>query len=105
VIAANTGEAIQRLAGLGVIASETGSRLLHAWRVLSDVQQILRIAVDGEFSPETAPAPLLARLAGVIGASCADESEAKLRALQADVRADFLQIVGPPSDGNAKPSR
>ncbi|MFN3465904.1 MAG: DUF294 nucleotidyltransferase-like domain-containing protein, partial [Terricaulis sp.] len=93
VIAANTGEALAKLTASGVLQPEAGARLDEAWRLFSSLQQTLRIALDGEFNLETAPQPLVGRLAAIAGVSSGAELETLLRATQAAVRADFLQIV------------
>lgn len=105
VLATNTGDAIERLAAHGALSAEAAAHLLGGWRVLSDLQQTLRIAVDGDFSPEGAPPPLLVRLAAIVGAVGPDQTEERLRDLQAAVREDFLQIIGRLSDGNPTPAR
>ncbi len=105
VLAANTGDAIERLAAHGALSAEAATHLLGGWRVLSDLQQVLRIAADGDFSPEGAPPPLLARLAAIVGANSPDETEERLRALQTAVRQDFLHIVGALGDGNPTSAR
>lgn len=93
VIAANTGEALAKLTASGVLQPEAGARLDEAWRLFSSLQQTLRIALDGDFNWETAPQPLVGRLAAIAGVSSGAELETLLRATQAAVRADFLQIV------------
>jgi [glutamine synthetase] adenylyltransferase / [glutamine synthetase]-adenylyl-L-tyrosine phosphorylase len=105
VLAANTGEALERLTAAGVLNQEVGDGLANAWRMLSDLQQLLRIAVDGEFSPEAAPAPLSARVVALLGAQTVEDAEQRLSALQQAVRADFVQIVGAPGDGSAPLAR
>lgn len=100
VLSANTGDALERLADVGVLAPDAFTRLRQAWRVWSDLQQTLRICVSGDFDPGEAPPPLKVRLAGLVGASDMEALEAAVRALQADVRADFIQIVGPLGDGS-----
>jgi [glutamine synthetase] adenylyltransferase / [glutamine synthetase]-adenylyl-L-tyrosine phosphorylase len=101
VLAANTGEALERLTAAGVLSQDPGDRLAEAWRTLSDLQQLLRIAVDGDFTPETAPPPLLTRVAKLLGADNAAGAEERLFAMQRQVRAAFVQIVGAPGDGSA----
>ncbi|ANP44886.1 bifunctional [glutamine synthetase] adenylyltransferase/[glutamine synthetase]-adenylyl-L-tyrosine phosphorylase [Candidatus Viadribacter manganicus] len=93
VIDANTGEALAKLAAAGALPDETRARLTDAWRLLSSLQQTLRICAVGDFTLEGAPRPLVGRLAGLAGVSGADDLETMLRATQAAVRADFLQIV------------
>lgn len=105
VIAPNTGEALTRLMQAEVLRRETGEQLLGAWRVLSDLNQVLRITVSGELDPRSAPAPLVSRLAMIVGASDATEFEARVRMLQSEVRAAFLQIVGAPAGGTGASGR
>jgi glutamate-ammonia-ligase adenylyltransferase len=93
VIAANTGEALAKLAASDVLQADAAARLDGAWRLLSSLQQTLRIAFDGEFTLEAAPQPLVGRLAAIAGVSSGAEVETLLRATQAAVRADFQQIV------------
>jgi glutamate-ammonia-ligase adenylyltransferase len=99
VIDANTGEALNKLTAAGMLASETQTRLASAWRLLSSLQQTLRIALSGDFSLDSVPKPLIGQLAALASVSGGEELETLLRATQAAVRADFLQIVDAPSDG------
>ena len=105
VVSPNTGEALSKLAATGLLAPDVSGRLGAAWRLWSDLTQMLRVCVVGEFSPETAPAPLLVRLAAIAGAGDPAALEARIRVVQQAVRGDFLHIVGPPSDGNAAEPR
>ena len=102
LIDANTGEALLKLTAAGVIKPEVAVRLDGAWRLLSSLQQTLRITVSGDLSLEAAPKPLIGRLVALAGVSSGEELETMLRATQAAVRADFLQIVG---DGSAPAGR
>lgn len=99
VIDANTGEALAKLVAAGCLAPEAEARLSGAFRLLSTLQQTLRICTDGDFDLAAAPRPLVGRLAALADVSGAEELETLLRATQAAVRADFLQIVAPVSDG------
>jgi hypothetical protein len=63
------------------------------------------VCVAGEFNPEIAPPPLLARLAGVAEAEAPSALEARIKMVQQAVRGDFLQIVGAPGDGNGAQPR
>lgn len=94
VLSPNTGEALQRLSLAGALAPQLAVRLTEAWRLWSDLQQMLSICIDGEFDPTSAPPPLLARLGASVGAADLAAIEARLRAVQAAVRADFAAIVG-----------
>ncbi|MBX3430766.1 MAG: bifunctional [glutamine synthetase] adenylyltransferase/[glutamine synthetase]-adenylyl-L-tyrosine phosphorylase [Hyphomonadaceae bacterium] len=105
VIAPNTGDAIAKLAAVGALESGPAARLDGAWRLLSSLQQNLRIAVSGEFNLETAPPPLVGRLVALAGVASGEELETLLRATQAAVRADFSQIVAVAPDGSGEPAR
>jgi len=101
VLAPNTGEALARLVKAGALAPDAGGVLTDAWRVWSDLRQILRISIAGDLDPDTAPAPLLEHLSHLVGAQGPDWLETRVRSIQDEVRALFLQIVGQPSDGTA----
>lgn len=103
VIDANTGDALAKLLAAGSLDNATAGRLDSAWRLLSSLQQTVRISVQGEFNLEAAPPPLVGRLAALAGVSGGEELETMLRATQAAVRADLQQIVGPIDDA-ASPS-
>jgi glutamate-ammonia-ligase adenylyltransferase len=105
VIAANTGDALAKLAAAGLLQSETATRLDGAWRLFSSLQQTLRIVATGEFALDAAPKPLVGRLAALADVSGGEELETLLRATQAAVRADFLQIVRVAGDGAPPPTR
>lgn len=100
VVSPNTGEALAKLAAAGLIAPDVGARLAGAWRLWSDLTQMLRICVAGEFNPDTAPAPLRARLAAIAGVDTSEALQARIASVQHAVRRDFLQIVGAAGDGN-----
>ncbi len=102
VIAANTGDALAKLVAKGLLQSDAAARLDSAWRLLSSLQQTLRIAASGEFSLGAAPKPLVGRLVALADVSGGEELETLLRATQAAVRADFLQIVGDGSRPDAR---
>ncbi|UPT61558.1 MAG: bifunctional [glutamine synthetase] adenylyltransferase/[glutamine synthetase]-adenylyl-L-tyrosine phosphorylase [Hyphomonadaceae bacterium JAD_PAG50586_4] len=100
VLAANTGEALDRLKAAGALSTDAHMEITEAWRLWSDLQQILRICVSGEFEAEVAP-----RLMSVVGVSDFEALEAMVRETQAGVRAKFVQIVGLPGDGSQPLSR
>jgi glutamate-ammonia-ligase adenylyltransferase len=97
VLSANTGEALSRLVDAGVLTRDQGDRLIAAWRTWSGLQQLLRRCVEGDLVVSEAPPPLRERLAVMLGGEDLDE---RIKALQQQVRADFVQIVGAP---DAKP--
>ena len=84
-----------------MLEPDAGGVLTDAWRVWSDLRQILRISIAGDLDPDTAPAPLLEHLSHLVGAQGPDWLETRVLSIQDEVRALFLQIVGPPSDGTA----
>jgi [glutamine synthetase] adenylyltransferase / [glutamine synthetase]-adenylyl-L-tyrosine phosphorylase len=98
VLSPNTGDALARLAAAGALPADASARLTEAWKLWSDLQQTLRICVEGEFDPATATPALRAKLAALAGESDFEALQAKVSTLQASVRADFLQIVGPLGD-------
>jgi glutamate-ammonia-ligase adenylyltransferase len=100
VLSANTGEALERLAAAGALEPAAFTRLRQAWRAWTDLRQTLRICVAGAFDPDQAPPPLRQRLTALLGASDFAALETMMRAIQAAVRADFVQIVGPLGDGS-----
>ena len=105
VFSPNTGEALSKLSATGLLAPDVSARLAGAWRLWSDLTQMLRVCVTGEFNPDTAPAPLLARLAGIGGTEGPSALQSRIKMVQQAVRSDFLQIVGAPGDGNRDPAR
>ncbi len=104
VLSPNTGEALAKVAATGLLAPDAAARLSSAWRLWSDLTQILRVSVGGDFKPEAAPPPLLARLSDIGGQPDFAALEAEMRLLQQQVRADFLATIGAPPEGNAVPS-
>ena len=105
VVSPNTGEALAKLTATGLVGSDVSARLGAAWRLWSDLTQMLRVCAAGEFAPETAPPPLLARLAAIAEVDSTAALEARIRTVQQAVRGDFLHIVGAPDDGNAAQPR
>jgi glutamate-ammonia-ligase adenylyltransferase len=105
VIASNTGEALTKLVEAGALAPEEARTLSDAWGLWSGLQQTLRICVEGDLNPESAPPPLMARLCAIAGVANAAALEERLRAAQAAVRAAFVRILGPIGDGKSAPAR
>lgn len=95
----NTGEALARLARAGKLDAAVCARLRAGWRLWSDLQHMLRICIGGEFNPLDAPPPLPPRLAALSGDPDFEALDAKVRAVQAAIRADFIAIIGPLGDG------
>lgn len=84
VLATSTPDAIERLRVAGALSEPYALDLSHAFAVYSQLDAILRLAVDGEFDPETAPLALKRLLARNLGAPF-DELESVLVAQQSFV--------------------
>ena len=93
ILSPNTGEALQRAAAAKLIAPEQAARLVEAWTLWSDLQQTLRVCVEGQFEPEAASSGLQARLAAAGGAADFAALEQKIATLQHGVRAIYQSIV------------
>jgi glutamate-ammonia-ligase adenylyltransferase len=94
VLSANTGQALQALATLGRLAPEAADRLSVAWSLWSDLQQALRICVNGDFDPAEGSPALLAKLAQLGHEPDFEALHARVVDTQATVRAAFQQLVG-----------
>jgi [glutamine synthetase] adenylyltransferase / [glutamine synthetase]-adenylyl-L-tyrosine phosphorylase len=105
VIDANTGAALEKLAAAGAFEAADWALLEQAWRLYSDLQQVLRVCADGPFEPAGAPEVMLARLAELGGAADFAALEAKLISAEAQVRAAFTRLVGAPGDGKPPAQR
>ncbi len=99
VLCVNTGEALERLERAACIDAEVSGRLLASWRMLTQLQQTLRIAVGGDVDVSAAPNGLKARLAVLIGQPNFAAAEDALRLTLAQTRADFIALIGPVGDG------
>jgi len=105
VVSPNTGAALSKLTATGLLSPGVGERLGSAWRLWSDLTQVLRVCIAGDFNPETAPSPLLARLSRLARLDDFDTLQSEMRLAQQAVRGDFLLIVGPPGDGSGAQPR
>jgi glutamate-ammonia-ligase adenylyltransferase len=94
VLSANTGEAITRLAAAGALSMADAAVLRTAWRLWSDLQQTLRICIEGCFDRAFAPAPLQAKLATISDAADLEALETRMRTMQAEVRDVFVRLLG-----------
>jgi glutamate-ammonia-ligase adenylyltransferase len=95
LIEPNTGTAIARLAEAGLLARDDADALGAAHALLTTVQGVLRLAVDGPFDPANAPPALLARLARASGALDFAALEATLGAAASRALAVFERLVPP----------
>ncbi|MCR6646575.1 MAG: hypothetical protein NVV62_19685 [Terricaulis sp.] len=95
VLSANTGDALDRLQAVGALAAAQYQLLTQAWRLWSDLQQMLRVCAGGNLAPDEAAQPLLDKIAALAGAADFEAAQAHVLQMQADVRAAFELIVGP----------
>lgn len=93
ILVANTGEALARITDAGFLEPLDGGLLAGAWRRWSDLQQLLRICVEGEFEPDSASVGLKRKLAAAGGAKSFEALEEEVRATQAEVRTIFARLV------------
>ena len=97
ILSSNTGVALTKLAEAGAIDPQIAARLHAAWRLYSDLNQMLRICAEGAFEISAAPLPLRQRLAAIVGVSDEAGIEAKLGEVQEAVREDFVGVIGWPA--------
>jgi glutamate-ammonia-ligase adenylyltransferase len=99
LIHANTATALAGLAKAGRVSPADGMALTDAWRLYSDLIQVLRICVDEPMTPDAYSGRLRALLASIAGVADFDFEalEARLRAVQVDIRARFRRLLS--SDG------
>lgn len=90
-----TAEALERLASAGLLCESAMRTLIEASLFYQALTQILRLAIDKDFSKETASRGLVALLLRASGESDLDALEARLARTQAQVRALFTQLLGP----------
>ncbi len=91
----NTLNALTKMEAHGLLAPDDGSLLIRACRLYQCLTEVLRLAVDGAFEPEAAPARLKSVLANVGEMPDFATLEAYLAETQASVRAVFEEIIGP----------
>ncbi len=94
VLAPNTGEALTKLAHGGVIEDAQRKTLTEAWTLFSDLQQVLRICVEGEFDAQSAPQGLKSWLAALAHERNFEALEERVGRLQTQVREIFRVLVG-----------
>jgi glutamate-ammonia-ligase adenylyltransferase len=97
VLHSNTIAALNLLAQTKAIAAEDAVTLMAAAELELALMQVLRIAVDGEFEAASATPGLKTLLARAGEATNFEELEAKLTALQAQVRVIFEKRIAPPA--------
>ncbi|HRE44553.1 MAG TPA: bifunctional [glutamine synthetase] adenylyltransferase/[glutamine synthetase]-adenylyl-L-tyrosine phosphorylase [Terricaulis sp.] len=95
VLSVNTGVALDRLQQAGALSAAQHQVLTQAWRLWSDLQQMLRVCTGGNLAPDEAAQPLLDKIAALAGAADFAAAQARVLQTQAKVRAAFEAIVGP----------
>ncbi|MEJ0023158.1 MAG: hypothetical protein WDN76_06745 [Alphaproteobacteria bacterium] len=90
---ANTAAALAGLARAGRLSADDEAALTAAWRLYSDLIQVLRICVDEPVAPETYSGRLRALLAGTANVDDFPALEARLRDVQAEIRGRFLRLL------------
>jgi glutamate-ammonia-ligase adenylyltransferase len=96
ILHANTGQALAALAGAGVLAQDDADNLAAAWTLYSDLTQILRICVEGAFTPEAGSARLHELLARAAGAADFAALTERLKTVQAGTRRIFTRLIAGP---------
>ena len=94
MLRANTGEALDQALHAGAISPTQHALLSEAWRLYSDLQQMLRVCVGGNLDPEAGATALMRAIAARIGAGDFESAASMLAAIQADVRAVFEEVIG-----------
>ena len=97
VLHVNTLEALHALAAAGCLTPDDGHALEQAARLYQDITQVLRLTVEGAFAAADASLSLRNLITRAAGAASFEEIEAKLTAVEADVRARFSRLIGPPA--------
>ena len=93
VLDQTTAVALYKLAAAGLLPAAAAEVLIPAARLIGNLTQILRLSLDNEFQPETAPQGLTALLASVGEAPTFAHLEASLKATLEDTASLFDQIV------------
>jgi glutamate-ammonia-ligase adenylyltransferase len=95
VLDQNTIAAIEKSVAAGLLDNHDGKSLIAAARLQQDLTQVLRVAIDGEFRPESASAGLKALLARVAGLKEFSSLEPMLQKRQSAAHAVFERILKP----------
>ena len=93
ILSTNTHEMLMRLGEAGAIPTATARKLAASAEVLHAVLQILRVAVEGPFKPDEAPAGLAAALARALDAPVLSSAEAVLVDAQQAVYELYRELV------------
>jgi glutamate-ammonia-ligase adenylyltransferase len=96
VLHVNTLDALRALAVSGRLAADDAKVLETATRLYQDITQVLRLTVEGRFQAADASLSLRALIARAARTASFEEIEGKLTTVEADVRALFGRLIGPP---------
>ena len=89
----NTLAALEAAAACGVLEASEHERLRAAGGLLLDLNQILKLSIEGKFVPAAAPQGLKSLLIKAARAASFDELEIKLQQALADIRGAFERLV------------
>ena len=95
VVRARTGDAFDALSRAGLLSHGDRDKLKAAWLLYGDLQQALRVVVEGPFEPAQASETTRVRLAALARRRDFAALEADLKDTQAWARAAFERLVGP----------
>jgi len=95
ILARTTEACLRAAAEAGVLEKGAAETLVPAVNRYHALTQILRLAVDGVFKPDTAPQGVQDLLVRAGDAPDFSRLEAELRATQSEVRAVFERVMGP----------
>jgi glutamate-ammonia-ligase adenylyltransferase len=96
VLSSNSFEALQRLTEAGVLAPQHALELRDACQLLHRLTQLIRLALQGNFEPATAPRGLRDMVARAAAAPDITVAEALLADTEARVAAIFDELIGSP---------
>jgi [glutamine synthetase] adenylyltransferase / [glutamine synthetase]-adenylyl-L-tyrosine phosphorylase len=92
----NTAQAIATLQSTGMMSPADATILLNAWTLYTRLTQILRLAIDGDATPETAPKGLTQLLLNATSMPDTKTAEALLDEVAREVQKIFDQVIGKP---------
>ena len=95
VLHANTMEALHALGAAGAVAPAAAVTLQEAAYLYQGITQVLRLTVDGSFNAAEASTSLRELITRTAGLSSFEDIEAKLTAVETDIRALFATLIGP----------
>ncbi|MBM3546963.1 MAG: bifunctional [glutamine synthetase] adenylyltransferase/[glutamine synthetase]-adenylyl-L-tyrosine phosphorylase [Alphaproteobacteria bacterium] len=98
VLAANTTDAIGRLAGAGALDRTDADRLIEAMRLWRRLQGFLRVTTGGDFDPATASEGVRRALVKAGGAADLDALATKVEATARWVREFYRRIIDAPAE-------